>query len=127
MELNILTRRVKPIVTLNQLFDVFQCQTLNVRQSAFDRLFALRFQLCVVQIQMGDRSICGSSFCWMYLKGFGWVKLFCQNFKDEVRHYILFRPEMIRLLSLERQSFKQVHDDHWKIETFHRVIKQVCN
>jgi len=28
---------------------------------------------------------------------------------------------------LTRETFKQVHDGHWKIESYHRVIKQVCN
>ena len=63
----------------------------------------------------------------VYLKEFGWVKLFCQDFKNEVRYYVLFRPELFGLLILPRAIFKQVHDSHWKIECFHRVIKQVCN
>ena len=63
----------------------------------------------------------------VYLKEFGWVKLFCQDFKNEARYYILFRPELEDLKSLTRATFKQVHDQHWKIEGFHRVIKQVCN
>lgn len=62
-----------------------------------------------------------------YLKAFGWVKVFCQPFKDELRHYILYQPELERLQHLTRKIFKAVHDDHWKIECFHRVIKQVCN
>lgn len=63
----------------------------------------------------------------VYLKEFGWVKLFCQDFKNEARYYILFRPELEALKLLTRATFKQVHDQHWKIESFHRVIKQVCN
>ena len=63
----------------------------------------------------------------VYLTDFGWVKLFCQDFKNEARYYILFRPELIMLLALSRETFKQVHDGHWSIESFHRVIKQVCN
>jgi len=63
----------------------------------------------------------------VYLKEFGWVKVFCQNFKHEVRYYILFLPDETALRKLERQDFVRVHDRHWQIESFHRVIKQVCN
>lgn len=62
-----------------------------------------------------------------YLKSFGWVKVFCPPFKNELRYYIMFLPELEKLQSLPRQQFKQVHDDHWSIECFHRVLKQVCN
>lgn len=63
----------------------------------------------------------------VYLKEFGWVKVFCQNFKNEVRHYIMYLPEEDKLELVDRQSFRQIHDNHWQIESFHRVIKQVCN
>ena len=63
----------------------------------------------------------------VYLKEFGWVKVFCQNFKNEVRHYIMYQPEEDELRQINRQQFRRIHDTHWQIETFHRVIKQVCN
>jgi hypothetical protein len=63
----------------------------------------------------------------VYLKEFGWVKVFVQNFKNEARYYILFRSELESLKPLTRETFKQIHDRHWQIERFHRVIKQVCN
>ena len=63
----------------------------------------------------------------VYLKEFGWVKLFAQDFKNEARYYILFLPELENLKPLTRETFRQVHDRHWQIESFHRVIKQVCN
>lgn len=63
----------------------------------------------------------------VYLKEFGWVKVFCQNFKNEVRYYILFLPDEDNLRQLNHQDFLRVHDCHWQIEQFHRVIKQVCN
>uniref|UniRef100_UPI001F0AA16F IS701 family transposase n=1 Tax=Leptolyngbya sp. BC1307 TaxID=2029589 RepID=UPI001F0AA16F len=63
----------------------------------------------------------------VYLKAFGWVRVFCQPFKNEPRYYILYRPDLEMLQQLTRETFKSVHDDHWKIECFHRVIKQVCN
>jgi len=63
----------------------------------------------------------------VYLKSFGWVKVFCQPFKNELRYYIMFLPELEQLSSLTQKQFKLVHDDHWRIECFHRIIKQVCN
>ena len=63
----------------------------------------------------------------VYLKQFGWVKVFCQNFKNEVRHYILYQPDDTQLTQLNRQDFRRIHDSHWQIEQFHRVIKQICN
>lgn len=63
----------------------------------------------------------------VYLKEFGWVKVFSQEFKNEARYYILWRPELDELKTLTRERFKQVHNRHWQIESFHRVIKQVCN
>ena len=35
--------------------------------------------------------------------------------------------ELSMLVALSREIFKQVHDGHWRIEGFYRVIKQVCN
>jgi hypothetical protein len=58
----------------------------------------------------------------VYLKAFGWVKVFCQSFKNERRYYIISLPELEALQQLTRTQFKQVHDDHWQIECFHRVI-----
>lgn len=63
----------------------------------------------------------------VYLKEFGWVNVFCQNFKNEVRYYIMYLPNDTELRQLNRQDFRQIHDSHWQIESFHRVIKQVCN
>lgn len=62
-----------------------------------------------------------------YLKAFGWVKVFSQPFKNEPRYYILYHPELDTLNGLSRQTFKAIHDTHWQIECFHRVMKQVCN
>ena len=63
----------------------------------------------------------------VYLKEFGRVKVFCQDFKNEARYYILYLPNLEDLKGQSRQNFKQLHDRHWQIEAFHRVIKQVCN
>ena len=63
----------------------------------------------------------------VYLKAFGWVRVFCQSFKNEPRYYILYKPDLAALEQLTHADFKLIHDDHWKIECFHRIIKQVCN
>ena len=79
----------------------------------------------------------------VYLQEFGWVKVFCQSFnnsigyagatpaslsfKNEVRYYIMYQPEEDELREINRQRFRTIHDTHWQIESFHRVIKQVCN
>ena len=63
----------------------------------------------------------------VYLKAFGWVRLFCQSFKNEPRYYMLYQPDLEALQRLTHRDFKAIHDDHWQIEGFHRVIKQVCN
>lgn len=65
----------------------------------------------------------------VYLKSFGWVKVFCQQFKNEPRYYIVYHQnlEIEMLNQITRNDFKSLHDSHWQIEEFHRVIKQVCN
>jgi hypothetical protein len=63
----------------------------------------------------------------VYLKDFGWVKVFCQNFKNEARYYVHYLPDLEALKQITRQVFKRIHDLHWQIESFHRAIKQVCN
>jgi len=78
------------------------------------------------EVQVQTLSVPASGLM-VYLKEFGWVKLFCQDFKNEARYYILFQPDLADLKPLTRETFKQLHDRHWQIESFHRVIKQVCN
>lgn len=53
--------------------------------------------------------------------------MFSQLFKNERRYDILLRPDADALEQLTRKQFRQVHDDQWQSEWFHRVIKQVCN
>lgn len=79
-----------------------------------------------LQVQVQTLTIPKSGLV-VYLKEFGWVKVFCQSFKNEVRYYILSLPNDEELRQLNRQDFRQIHDSHWQIESFHRVIKQVCN
>ncbi|TGO03519.1 transposase [Candidatus Thiomargarita nelsonii] len=63
----------------------------------------------------------------VYLKGFGFVKIFKKIFKDEYRYYILHCPQTDELNRLVYDDFKRIHDKHWNIERFHRAVKQVCN
>ena len=39
----------------------------------------------------------------------------------------MYLAKEVELKQIERQTFRQIHDTHWQIESFHRVIKQVCN
>jgi len=64
----------------------------------------------------------------VWLREFGQVKLFRTRLKDQARHYIVCFPENDNHKELfAKPEFKSLHDQHWKIEQYHRVIKQVCN
>ncbi|USE39559.1 transposase [Endozoicomonas sp. SCSIO W0465] len=60
----------------------------------------------------------------VWLKDFGKIRLFRTMLKDQRRHYVVYLPEEV---PFERNDFKQIHDQHWQIEQFHRAIKQVCH
>ena len=63
----------------------------------------------------------------VYLKKFGYVKVFRKNFKNEVdRYYIMYLPEKDATEQFTRTQFKEFHSIHWGIECYHRAIKQVC-
>lgn len=63
----------------------------------------------------------------IYLKEFGFIKLLRKDFKKgDSRHYILYLPDSDKLENISRKEFITIHDTHWKIETFHRAIKQLC-
>jgi len=36
-------------------------------------------------------------------------------------------PKTEQLSGLNREEFERVHDTHWGIEQYHRVLKPVCN
>ena len=62
-----------------------------------------------------------------HLKEFGFIKLLRKDFlKGDSRHYILYLPDSEKLKNISRLEFITIHNTHWKIETFHRAIKQVC-
>ena len=62
-----------------------------------------------------------------YLPKFGEIKVYQQKFKEEPRYYIMYLPKIEKLRGLKREEFERVHDTHWGIEQYHRVLKPVCN
>ena len=63
----------------------------------------------------------------VHLKEFGYVKVFCRTFKNEVsRYYIMYLPDENATLALTSSEFKEAHTVHWGIECYHRAIKQLC-
>ena len=63
----------------------------------------------------------------VWLKEFGWVKLFRTPLKDQLRPYVVHLPNDEPLSSFARTEFSKVHDQYWMIEHYHRTIKQVCH
>ncbi len=63
----------------------------------------------------------------VWLRRFGLVKLFRTWLKDQPRHYAVYLPEADQLAAFDRAAFGHRHDQHWQIEHYHRVLKQVCN
>jgi len=65
--------------------------------------------------------------CMVWLRDFGDIKVFRTQLKDQLRHYIIWLPSPEAYAEFGRESFQQLHDDHWRIEQYHRMIKQVCH
>ena len=63
----------------------------------------------------------------VWLRGIGQVKVFRRQLKDELRHYAVYLTDATQLSSFNKKAFEEQHDLHWKIEQYHRAIKQVCN
>src|SRR5512144_1273665 len=63
----------------------------------------------------------------VWLRGFGPVKVFRTRLKDQRRHDAVHRPDGESLAAVDRKAFQQWHDQHWQIEQYHRVLKQVCH
>ncbi len=81
-----------------------------------------------VQVQQPDIPSEGRM---VWLREFGEVKLFRTRLKDQLRHYVVFLPSTDSgeppYLSFGRREFEKMHDQHWRIEQYHRMIKQVCH
>jgi hypothetical protein len=63
----------------------------------------------------------------VWLRGFGPVKVFRTWLKEQPRHYAVHLPDGEPLAAVDRKAFQQWHDQHWQIEHYHRVLKQVCH
>lgn len=63
----------------------------------------------------------------VWLREFGQVKLFRTRLKDQLRHYAVFLPNADGYAAFTHTRFQALHDQHWQIEQYHRMIKQVCN
>lgn len=63
----------------------------------------------------------------VWLKEFGHVKLFRTQLKDQLRHYVVYLPNTEDYAIFKKAEFQVIHDQHWRIEQYHRMIKQVCN
>jgi len=61
----------------------------------------------------------------VWLREFGDVKLFRTWLKDQPRHYVVFLPptDADPYSSFGRSAFEKLHDQHWKIEQYHCLIK----
>lgn len=74
----------------------------------------------VNQVEIPDNGL------YTHLKQFDYVKIFQTVDKDsDVRYYVYYNPE--RTLGIIKADFEKAHAQHWKIEIFHRICKQVCN
>ena len=62
----------------------------------------------------------------VWLKDFGYVKVYRTHLKNQVRHYAMHVSES-ELNNIARNTFEKIHSEHWGIEQYHRTIKQVCN
>lgn len=62
----------------------------------------------------------------VWLKDFGYIKIFRTHLKNQVRHYAMYLSNG-ELASLNHNTFELIHGQHWDIEQYHRTIKQVCN
>jgi hypothetical protein len=63
----------------------------------------------------------------VWLRNFGQVKLFQTQLKDQLRYYVICLPMTNTYTDFKHPHFQTLHDQHWKIEHYHRLIKQVCN
>lgn len=63
----------------------------------------------------------------MWLRDFGFVRVYRTTLKNEHRHYALYLPDDASLEQASREEFEVIHDQHWQIEQYHRAIKQVCH
>jgi hypothetical protein len=80
-------------------------------------MFALKSNRCVslekgkwVQVQKLEIPDEGLE---VWLRGVGQVKLFRQQLKDELRHYVIHLPDAAQLSNIDRKAFCDLPDRHW--------------
>ena len=58
----------------------------------------------------------------------GPVKLFRTRLEDLLRHYVVCLLDAQGYTTFGRLDFQKLHDDqHWGIDQYHRLLKQLCN
>jgi hypothetical protein len=75
----------------------------------------------IQQLMIPEDGLC------VYLRGFGTVKVFRKWLKDTPRHYALYQSNDEAWATFDRAAFRNLHDQHWQIEQYHRTLKQVCH
>ena len=63
----------------------------------------------------------------VWLRNVGPVKLFRTRLKDQLRHYVVCLLDAQGYSTFGRLDFQKLHDQHWGVEQYHRMLKQVCN
>ena len=61
----------------------------------------------------------------VWLRAFGDVKRFRARLKDPLRHDGVFLPDANAYEAFTQTEFQKLHDPHWPIEQYHRLIKPV--
>lgn len=97
---------------LGLMFAVEANRTVSVHKG-------LWVQVCKLDIAEGGLMV--------WLRNFGQVKVFRTRLKDQLRHYIVCLPDALGHEGFIRSDFKSLHEQHWEIEQYHRMLKQVCN
>ena len=59
----------------------------------------------------------------VWLKDYGYVKLFRTDLKNQVRHYVIYITNE-NFEAIGYLDFNRVHSEHYDIEQYHRTIKQ---
>ena len=65
----------------------------------------------------------------VYLNHFGYVRVFSKSLKDQTHYYAVYISSddgSPKKNEITREEAMAIHDSHWGIEQYHRVIKQVC-
>lgn len=98
---------------LNSLFGIDSNRLISVEKGSYMQVQALKDWT-----EAGHR---------VYLKDYGKVKVFRQEYKKVAHYYIMSVANLEHLDKLEAQDFQRVHEQHWNIERYHRAVKQTCN